>query len=182
MGLDMYLSKKTYVKNWNHMSDSEKHSITVKKGGKKRTDIEPDRISYIVEQVGYWRKFNALHNWFVKNCGEGIDNCQEMYVSKKDIEKLLVDLIEVRNSLDNSPKRVEKVKVGFDMNGPIMGDVEIYEDVSKVEELLPPTDGFFFGSTNVDKYYYEDLVETINLFKGLMKEDPDGDYYYRASW
>lgn len=182
MGLDMYLYKKNYVQNWDHMSDEEKHSITVKKGGKKRTDIKPERICYVIEQVGYWRKFNALHNWFVNNCGEGVDNCQEMYVSNKDIEKLLVDLIEVRNSLDKSPKKVAQVKIGFDENGPVMGDMEVYEDVSKVKELLPPSDGFFFGSTNVDNYYYSDVVETIELFKNLLKESPDGTYYYQASW
>jgi len=182
MGLDMYLYKKNYVQNWNHMSDSEKHSITVKKGGKKRTDIKPERISFIIEQVGYWRKFNALHNWFVQNCGDGIDNCQEMYISKKEIEKLLVDLITVRNALDKAPKKTVKVHVGWSNGEKTYDDMEVYEIVPEVKELLPPTEGFFFGSKNVDKWYYEDLLETIDLFKGLMKEDPDGDYYYRASW
>lgn len=177
----MYLTKKTYVQNWNHMSDSEKHTITVKQGGKKRTDIKPERISYIIEQVGYWRKFNALHKWFVDNCGEGVDNCQEMYVERKRIEELLVNLIEIRNSLDKSPKTFKKVKVGFQGGEPIMEDWEVYTDVSKVQELLPPTDGFFFGSTDIDKWYYEDITETINLFKDLLKEE-NGDYYYQASW
>jgi len=36
MGLDMYLYKKSYVKNWNHTPDEQKHSITVRIGGKIR--------------------------------------------------------------------------------------------------------------------------------------------------
>ena len=28
------------------------------------------------EEVAYWRKFNALHNWFVQNCQDGVDECQ----------------------------------------------------------------------------------------------------------
>lgn len=182
MGLDMYLYKKNYVQNWDHMSDDEKHSISIKKGGKKRSDIKPERICYVIEQVGYWRKFNALHNWFVQNCGDGVDNCQEMYVSKREIEKLLVDLITVRNALDKAPTKIVKVHVGWTNGEKMYEDSEVYEIVPEVKELLPPTDGFFFGSTNVDKYYYQDLVETIDLFKGLMKENPDGEYYYQASW
>ena len=34
MGLDMYLSKRTYVKNWNFQKDDEKHKVTVKLNGK----------------------------------------------------------------------------------------------------------------------------------------------------
>ncbi len=32
MGLDMYLSKKTYVKNWSHQTPEETHSVEVRKG------------------------------------------------------------------------------------------------------------------------------------------------------
>ena len=31
MGIDMYLYKKHYVKNWDFMTDSEKHSVVVTK-------------------------------------------------------------------------------------------------------------------------------------------------------
>jgi len=65
MGLDMYLSKKTYVKNWDFQKKSERHTVTIKKGGKVRTDIKPERVSYITESVGYWRKANHIHQWFV---------------------------------------------------------------------------------------------------------------------
>ena len=50
MGLDMYLSKKTYVKNWDHMKPEEKHHVVVTKNG-KRTSIDPKRVTYIEEDV-----------------------------------------------------------------------------------------------------------------------------------
>ena len=34
MGLDMYLSKKTYVKQWEHNPPEETYEVTVTKGGK----------------------------------------------------------------------------------------------------------------------------------------------------
>ena len=66
MGLDMYLSKKTYVKNWDYNEANPKHFVSVKKDGTLRSDIKPERVSYIVEEVAYWRKFNALHNYIVE--------------------------------------------------------------------------------------------------------------------
>ena len=86
MGLDMYLTKRTYVKNWNHKND--KHSVDVKLNGKKRKDIQPERVSEIVEDVMYWRKANHIHNWFVSNCQGGVDECQETRVSLDQLKEL----------------------------------------------------------------------------------------------
>ena len=183
MGLDMYLSKKTYVKNWDFQTPEEQHKITVKKGGKLRKDIKPERITYIVEQVGYWRKFNALHNWFVDNVQDGEDDCREHYVDKSKIKELIDVLKKVKESLDKSPKVVKKVEMGWTNGEKEYGDWEVYEDTSVVEELLPPSRGFFFGSYEVDKYYYEDVCSTLEIFEELLKEgETVSDYYYQASW
>lgn len=40
--------------------------------------------------VGYWRKANAIHSWFVRNCQDGIDECQDTYVDREQL-KLLLD-------------------------------------------------------------------------------------------
>ena len=82
MGLDMYLYKKSYVQNWEHTPTENKHTISIKKGGKVRKDIKPERICYITEQIAYWRKFNALHGWFVNECASGVDECQDMSPGK----------------------------------------------------------------------------------------------------
>jgi len=100
MGLDMYLSKKHYVKNWSYMKDERKHKITVKLGGKTRKDIKPKRIAYITEEVMYWRKANHIHKWFVDNCQGGIDECQEVYVSKEKLEELAALCEEVTQTCD----------------------------------------------------------------------------------
>jgi hypothetical protein len=107
MGLDMYLYKKTYVQNWNHTPDERKHTITIMRGGELRTDIKPERISEITESVGYWRKFNALHSWFVQELGDGVDDCKELYFSEDKMKELLEILQKVKNALDNSGKKVQ---------------------------------------------------------------------------
>lgn len=161
MGLDMYLSKKTYVKNWNFTEDEKRHKITVKLGGKLRRDIKPERISYVVEEVAYWRKANHIHNWFVQNVQNGVDECQESYLEIEQLKELR----------DVCKAVVEK------------------KDEEYSKEHLPTSSGFFFGGTEYDEYYYEDCRETAEMIDELVKEEekkPDGcygaDYYYRASW
>jgi hypothetical protein len=178
MGLDMYLSKKTYVKNWSHQKPEEQHKVITFKGDVQRTDIKPERISYVVEQVAYWRKFNALHGWFVDNCGNGEDNCQEMYVDHNKLEELLGILKEVREKLNNANK---VKKVIQDWNGKDY-DVEVYENEEEISELLSPQEGFFFGSYQIDEYYKNDVEETIEVIESLLSEEGDGDFYYQASW
>jgi len=152
MGLDMYLSKRTYVKNWDHMSPAERHQVTVLKNGTVLNHIKPERISYITEQVGYWRKFNALHGWFVENCQDGEDKCQESSVSKEKLELLLTEL------------------------------KKVHEEPALAGDILPTSEGFFFGGTDYDEYYHEQVNETIELIEGLLTEDSGDDFYYQASW
>ena len=153
MGLDMYLYKKHYVKNWDYMSDNEKHTISVKKGKKKLDHIKPDRICYVMEQVMEWRKFNALHKWFVDNVQEGIDDCKECFVDESDLKMLLETL------------------------------TYVYENKDSAETILPTAQGFFFGSDDIDEYYWEEVKSTIIQLKDLLEEDNKGaSFYYRSSW
>ena len=160
MGLDMYLYKKTYVKSWEHMGE-ENYQIKITKNGKEVDEIKPERISYIQEEVGYWRKANHIHKWFVDNVQDGEDNCGDYYVEISDLMNLL-----------NICK-------------------EVKENPEKAESLLPTQSGFFFGDTQYDEYYFQDLDKTIEIIEGLLKEQSFdkngrayflGDFYYHSSW
>jgi len=157
MGLDMYLHKKTYVKNWSHTKPEERHEVSVKKNGQPVVGIKPERISEISETVGQWRKFNALHRWFVENCQNGEDDCKEYHVDRSQ----LVNLLEV----------LKQVQEDFDTTGGI-----------KAHELFPTESGFFFGDTSYDEYYFDDVKETVVLLEELIQEDGDGYFYYQSSW
>jgi hypothetical protein len=181
MGLDMYLSKKTYVKQWSHIEPEKQFQVEVKRGGEPYTDIKPERVSYVTEGVGYWRKFNALHNWFVENCQDGKDECQESYVDREKLEELIVTLHEVKNILETSPKKKVQVKNGWSNGEDSFVEIEVVEDSEKLDDLFPTSSGFFFGGTEYDEYYQEQVNETIELITDLLK-DETGDYYYQASW
>jgi len=151
MGLDMYLSGKKYVKNWNHTPIDKKHTIIVKQGDKEITSIFP--ITYITYEVGYWRKANQIHNWFVNNIQEGVDDCKSYYVEIEQLKELR-DLVE-----------------------------KVLADHKLADELLPNTPGFFFGSTEYDKYYFEDLEETKEILDKIIENDTGlFEYEYYSSW
>jgi len=184
MGLDQFLSKKSYVKNWDNDKKEQRHEITVKKGGKVVTEIKPERISYIEEEVAYWRKANAIHKWFVDNCQDGDDNCKEHYVEAEKLKALLeiVDEILTECKLidgkvhNGTTHKANGEQVKIMEKGKIMTNPEI------AERLLPSEGGFFFGSTDYDQYYYQDLQYTKKTIEGLLAEDGHGEYYYHSSW
>lgn len=49
------------------------------------------------DEIAYWRKFNALHQWFVENL-EGVDNCEYSPVSKEKLEELVKTLEELQKT------------------------------------------------------------------------------------
>ena len=150
MGLDMYLSKKTYLKNWEHKED--KHRVVVTTNDQTRLDIKPERITHVEEEIMYWRKMNAIHNWFVQNCQDGIDECQESHVTIEQLDELATICEKVIR--DKNP------------------------------ELLPTQEGFFFGSTNYDEYYWQQVEETAKVLREEIRNNQIEypEYIYQSSW
>lgn len=135
--------------------------------------------------VGYWRKANQIHNWFVENVQDGIDDCGTYEVTEKQLVNLLNTCKEVKA---NSKLIDGKVKNGerFGENGwePIMEDGQYIEDPTVAQELLPTTSGFFFGSTGYDQWYMDGIDYTIEtLTKVLEETDFETEMVcYSASW
>jgi hypothetical protein len=127
------------------------------------------------------------HHITIKRGGKKspIHNCQAIYVSRDDLKKLLHTIDEVL--------RKSKLKPGAIVNGhkydpkegmtPIVAKEGVIIDSGAASELLPTQDGFFFGGTDYDEFYYGDLVFTKKELERLMAEEHDGgEFYYEASW
>jgi hypothetical protein len=156
MGLDMTLSKKTYVKQWEHKGE-DNFNVEVTQKGEPVQHIKRERISYVVEEVGYWRKANQIHNWFVNNVQNGEDNCGEYHVYEEQLEELL----------------------------GLCKQVLTNNELAK--ELLPSQSGFFFGGTEYDEWYFKNLENTVEIIETLLSERNedgylDGSIYYESSW
>ena len=88
MGLDMYLDKRSYVRQWDHIDADKQYNVEVTRGGQP-TNINPKKIKYIIEEAGYWRKQNQIHRWFVENVQKGVDDCGDYYVERNRLQELL---------------------------------------------------------------------------------------------
>ena len=190
MGLDMYLER-CDRKAWG-FKDVDIDDIKESKPA-LYNEIKPylhERGKYahwesIFEELGYWRKANAIHRWFVENVQNDVDDCGDYEVSKEQLEDLLDICIEVR---DKSRLMKGLIKNGEHLeNGkwvPIMEEGEYIEDTSIAEELLPTTSGFFFGSTEYDEWYMEDIKKTIDiLMLAITTTDFDREMVvYSSSW
>ena len=140
----------------------------------------------ITEQVGYWRKANQIHNWFVEHVQDGVDDCNyHREVTEEDLNELL-DVCQL--VLNNCNMTYGQIQNGWEIKDgkqlPIMVSGKYVEDPSVAEKLLPSTSGFFFGSTAYDQYYVEDIKKTIEIVKKVL-ETTDFDtqmIYYISSW
>lgn len=155
MGLDQYLSAKLHLSGGEWRSPEERQTYANVLEAVKAPEFTTDRPLASVEMnVAYWRKENAIHEWFVQTVQNGEDNCAEYYVSEEQLESLVKTCQQV---LDNP---------------------------ELAEELLPTTSGFFFGSTDYDEWYFSGLAYTVKTLTELLNnEDFKGwDFYYQSSW
>lgn len=61
---------------------------------------------------------------------------------------------------------------------------KVLKDHSLAESLFPTQSGFFFGSTDYDKWYFNDLKDVRKQFKGFIKyfKKPDDLMFIVMSW
>ena len=55
---------------------------------------------------------------------------------------------------------------------------------NKDPSIMPPQEGFFFGGTDVDEWYWHGLMDTIDQLQPII-DRPDFErlsFYYQSSW
>ena len=109
-----------------------------------------------IYQIGYFRKFNALHSYIVKTFADGVDNCQAILLHKEDVEQIKKVLDDVLNA----------------------------NTAEKAKEILPTQSGFFFGGTDYDEFYFEEVKDAADLMQSFLDNFDFESYQlvYQASW
>jgi len=54
--------------------------------------------------------------------------------------------------------------------------------IEEKEPLLETGSGFFWGSTEYDSYYWEDLQDTADAMEAIISEHQEGDTYEYSAW
>ena len=83
---------------------------------------------------------------------DGVDNCEGYYVGRDQL-KALREIC-----------------------------VRVSQFQTLATDLLPPQEGFFFGSTECDEYYYRDIENTIKIIDRALSLPNSWEFEYRASW
>lgn len=192
MGLDMYLYAVQYIGGYDyddHAKAEKKKALAIRKlvGVPENKGYTASSVT-VKSQVAYWRKANQIHHWFVENVQDGVDECRSFECTLDQLKELralcqkVLDSTQliagvVRNGATASAatgmKLVENLEQG-----------KVMADPSVAEELLPVQSGFFFGGTDYDEYYVEDLKETITQLDAIFEwAEASGCYFeYQASW
>lgn len=164
MGLDMYFyARKTTYKSFSKWDKPDRaNEVSYPEDLKIFSDYIYDINFKSVQteiryQIGYFRKFNALHSYIVKTFADGIDNCQDIILYKEDVEQIKKVLDDVLNA---------------------------HQQVEKAKELLPTQSGFFFGGTDYDEFYFEDVKDAADLMQSFLDNFDFESYQlvYQASW
>ena len=155
MGLDQYLYAKKYTSDTDFLgADRKALNAKLKAAIGKDAEYQGGNLKSIsIEmEVAYWRKVNAVHQWFVDNCQDGVDDCRQVYVGREQLQNLLDGCRDVLANRD------------------------------KADQILPTASGFFFGSTDYDEYYFMDIEDTVRQLENVLKMDDTWEFYYQSSW
>lgn len=154
MGLDMYLCAEMHTGKWFYPEHLDQAKALADAMGLVCED-EANPAYDIKTTALYWRKANAIHSWFVTNVQGGEDECKETYVSRKNLEDLLTECKATLKNKDN-PDAIS----------------------------LQPVQGFFFGSTDMDEWYWQDIERTIKGLEKILGSElmHHASFTYQSSW
>jgi uncharacterized protein YneR len=156
MGLDQYLYASTFRASFDWRGEENKrqfNEVSEALNAGSLMDKVENGTATIQFKVGQWRKANHIHKWFVDNVQHGEDDCREYSVSRESLQELKELCLKVM------------------------------ADQSQAESLLPREQGFFFGSEEVDEWYFEDVKYTLELIDHLLTDKfEDYEFHYQSSW
>jgi hypothetical protein len=199
VGLDMYLETEVFVSQYFGPGDEDERKARQAKAiafcAELGMPLDPDSHSGVTISLpsGYWRKANHIHAWFVRKVQDGIDECQRSEVSTEQLKELRDLCREVLDgSVVDDAKPTQVGTVYHKGEGtdevtitPIVEGVQHVLNTELAESLLPTQGGFFFGGTDYNEYYLQDLENTIAICDRVIAaadEYPGLAIYYRASW
>lgn len=198
MGLDQFITIRHNSTNraYKKYNDFWKLSDEEREGKKIPDEPEKDFI------VGYFRKHNQIHKWFVDNIQNGVDDCGRYVITVKDLNNLL-DICKHIMSGVTKTKKPAKFMTDRDGVEYEIWQMDTYTPTEEIllyaKDVLPTQSGFFFGDTDyLDDYFYcvENTIKVIekiiyfceiNYFR-LYTDKKTGEYNgrwvleYHSSW
>jgi hypothetical protein len=115
--------------------------------------------SHVTVTASYWRKANAVHAWFVDNCQDGVDECQEAEVHPEQLAAL-------KTACETA---LAAYRAG---------------DLRAAGAAMAPRQGFF-GGYDLDEYWAEDMAYTVTEIDRIVRAAiaiGGVEFVYQSSW
>ena len=162
MGLDMYLNAKKYVEkiDWNKIQEDKTDEFPIR-----------DEWKSIVSTAGL---DNIASNDVY---GAQVEVTAAYWRKSNQIHKWFVD---------NVQDGEDDCKEYYVSRNKIVELRDLCQEalLKKDPSLLPPLEGFFFGSTDIDNYYWSDIEDTVKQLNKILSI-PDSErisFSYQSSW
>ena len=140
----------------------------------------------IEDNVMYWRKANAIHQYFVNRVQHGEDDCG---LHDEVTQQILEELRDkCKAVLENAIMVNGKIKNGarMTMNGwtDIWKEGFVVINPQVCHKELPTQSGFFFGNTDYNEHYIWDIRQTYEACEKILKETDFEKQmlFYVSSW
>ena len=169
MGLDIYFNKANRG-DWERFQNDLKDYENLPKDEQTRENSPYRKFS--PEEVGYFRKVNFLMSYFDY---EG--NCDYKEIPREKLVALHDACVEISKM---EPVRVD-IKY-YTRGGQETVEEYSYADQQRCAELLPTQDGFFFGSTDYDYWYFHDVKEVLVWVDGVLSDLADDEVVLMYCW
>lgn len=163
------------------------------------------------QEHAYFRKVNFIYQFFrdklEEECcfvtkddlNELISRCRAIMETDGKLNKLMRDLDVVNDQIQSSTTQLARLAMTKENTEEEQNHLNVLreqkqnieEDIKSLdgmtgncENLLPTTSGFFFGSTDYDKYYFNDVEDCYNQMSNLLKDfDEENEVIFvEMSW
>ena len=153
MGLDIYLSKKTFIGAMFKSSEVSGTILLTKRG--RKIPIRPERVTYVEEDVYHGRKTCWLLEWLNHELPEALTGTGEQEIDDNVVDRLhqvCIEVLEHRNMVDLREVCREKLRCSLK---PDISEEDLEQFLQEVEALATATsaeektdDAVFFVSAS----------------------------------
>lgn len=165
----MYLKEKVYLSKYFNEDRYESVLSSIESDSAKAASID------LALEVGYWRKAYTIHSWFNANIrgGMGVDNCDEVYVDRAELDKLYHSCRNILDSIIWKEDDRGKFIVNMDDINKIIDDDPYWSHTEK--------------PSLSDEWSIVELEQTVDILDEMRNKDGTygkhgGEIYYYASW
>ena len=169
MGLDIFFFK-TKRNEWDNIQDELSAFDSLPED--EQDEVENPYRTFEPQEVGYFRKVNFLMSFFKYK-----ENCSYKETTREQLQALRDACKEI---VKMKPVRYEITR--YDYGGT--EQVKVYSDADqkRCAELLPTQSGFFFGSTDYDQWYFNEVKDVFVWVDGVLSDLADDEVVLMHCW